>query len=86
MPVLEEQRCKEQSGAKFCINSFFFPSMHSWSCIMNLIQSGGLMDGTIGDVNSAQRALCCCRGQCSFYYITVMSVKKDQGRLQGWVM
>lgn len=53
---------------------------------MNLIQSGGLMDGTIGDVNSAQRALCCCRGQCSFYYITVMSVKKDQGRFQGWVM
>lgn len=37
---------------------FSFSNTHSWSCIMNLIQSGGLMECTIGDVSSKQCTAC----------------------------
>lgn len=80
MNVLEEKRCKEQSRAKFCITfastALFLSNMHSWSCIKeNLIQCGEVIGPTIaiGDVSSTQCGFCCCRGQSSFYYITLMS-------------
>ncbi len=55
------KRCKEQSRASFASTVFFFfffPNTHSWSCIMNPIQSGGLMECTIGDVSSKQCTAC----------------------------
>ena len=93
MPVNEKQSCKETSRAKFCINSFFsFSDTHSRSCIINLIQSGGLMECTIGDVNSKQCTACSLLLQRAVQFTIHYWVEsaceefKSQARFQDWVM
>lgn len=94
MPVLVKQRCKEQSRAKFYINSFFFK--HAF---MELHNESNPKRGADGMHNGRclQQAVhsvlfAAAEGSAVFlllYYrieSAVMSVKKDQGGFQDWVM